>query len=451
MLNRREEKMQNTPVLENRKHKHLTLNDRCIIQEELIKRSTFKEIGELLGKDPSTISKEIRLRLSRIWPKEFGKPKNMCVHRQTCSVKGLCRRYPNCITEICRRCVAVNCNERCPKFEPILCSKLEKPPYVCNGCESYRGCRQLKQVYEAQVAEKKYRTTLTKAREGINLTENELETLDLLLSPLVKKGQSLHHVWQNHQDEIPVKIKTLYTYTEAGYFSFRNLDLPRKVRFKKRRKRQLEHAPHPNYRKGRAYEDFLQFVKENPHAPIVEMDTVEGPKRTKPVLLTLYFRICSLLLVFWLKSQTQKEVLKIFNYLEKQWGLETFRKVFAAILTDNGSEFKDPQSLELSPGGEQRTRIFYCHPNCSWHKPGVERSHVEIRRILPKGSSFENLTHQQVFNIRDHINSLSRENLNGRCAFDLADMLLPARVIETLALKRIPPDEVVLKPFLLKM
>ncbi len=79
---------------------------------------------------------------------------------------------------------------------------------------------------------------------------------------------------------------------------------------------------------------------------------------------------------------------------------------YSLILTDNGSQFKNPQSLELSLGGEQRTRIFYCHPNCSWHKPGVERSRVKIRRILPKGTSFKNQTRQQVFDVRDHISSL---------------------------------------------
>jgi IS30 family transposase len=139
-----------------------------------------------------------------------------------------------------------------------------------------------------------------------------------------------------------------------------------------------------------------------------------------------------------------------FNHLEELWGLKNFRKVFPVILTDNGSEFKDPKSLEFSPKGKRRTKIFYCDPNTSWQKPGVEKSHVEIRKILPKGSSFEKLTQTQTFMVRDHVNSLSRENLNGRCAFELASLLLPDEVISTLALKRIPPDEVILKPLLLK-
>ncbi len=42
------------------KDKHLTLNDRYEIYHSLEKRMSFKAIGSLLGKDCSTISKEIR-------------------------------------------------------------------------------------------------------------------------------------------------------------------------------------------------------------------------------------------------------------------------------------------------------------------------------------------------------------------------------------------------------
>ncbi len=437
-------------TFESRKHKHLTLDDRCIIQEGLIRGKTFRQIGEELAKDPSTVSKEVLRNLTVIKPKSFGVPKNMCAKRQTCSVQGLCGWYPNCASDFCRKCVARDCNELCKEYEPILCPTLLKPPYVCNSCEEIRKCHRLKRVYEAKVAEKKYRTKLVESREGINLTEDELEEMDLFLSPLVKKGQSLHHIWCNHKEELPVKVKTLYTYIGRGYFSFRNIDMPRRVRYKKRRKRQQERAPHPNYRLGRTYQDFQQYLRENPDTPVVEMDTVEGAKGTQKVLLTQYFRPSSLLLAFLLESKTQAAVLEVFNNLEDLLGLSVFKKTFPVILTDNGSEFKDPKGLELSPCGKRRTRVFYCDPQASWQKPGVEKSHVEIRRVLPKGSSFDELTQAQVFLVRNHVNSLSRDNLNGRCAFELARLLLPESVIPKLAITRIPPDEVTLKPFLLR-
>ena len=45
---------------ENKKHKHLSREDRLTIQDGLYKGKTFKEIGEKLGKDPSTVAKEVR-------------------------------------------------------------------------------------------------------------------------------------------------------------------------------------------------------------------------------------------------------------------------------------------------------------------------------------------------------------------------------------------------------
>ena len=43
--------------------KHLTLNDRIYIENELAKETTFKDIAAFLCKDPTTISKEVRARL----------------------------------------------------------------------------------------------------------------------------------------------------------------------------------------------------------------------------------------------------------------------------------------------------------------------------------------------------------------------------------------------------
>jgi len=81
--------------------------------------------------------------------------------------------------------------------------------------------------------------------------------------------------------------------------------------------------------------------------------------------------------------------------------------LFKVILTDNGVEFKDPLSLEHTSNGCQRTRIFYCDPQASWQKPHIEKNHTLIRRILPKGKSFDYLTHEDIRLICCHINSFS--------------------------------------------
>ena len=46
--------------------KHLTLENRIYIENELNKGTSFKDIARFLCKDPTTISKEVRLTVSQI-------------------------------------------------------------------------------------------------------------------------------------------------------------------------------------------------------------------------------------------------------------------------------------------------------------------------------------------------------------------------------------------------
>ena len=91
------------------------------------------------------------------------------------------------------------------------------------------------------------------------------------------------------------------------------------------------------------------------------MDSVEGRKGGK-VLLTIYFRNCGLMLAFIRDSNTAKSVTEIFERLYKLLGHSTFTNLFQVILTDRGSEFTNPLSIEFNENDERRTHIFYCDP-----------------------------------------------------------------------------------------
>jgi len=80
------------------------------------------------------------------------------------------------------------------------------------------------------------------------------------------------------------------------------------------------------------------------------MDVVEGQKGGK-VLLTLLFRNCNLMLIFLLNLASQECVANVFNHLGEVIGTEGIKRSFPVILTDNGSEFKDPWSIEQDAYG----------------------------------------------------------------------------------------------------
>lgn len=169
--------------------KHLTLDERMEIQLALKQGKPFNEIAEEVEKSRTTISREIRKHTVTVRKGAYGRGFNECVHRFKCKATGICPDEPDCVTKNCRFCG--NCNKVCEQFEKEICSKLNLPPYVCNGCENLSKCTLEKKMYEARTAEKEYRTVLVESREGFNLSDDEFENIDRIASERIKNGQSI--------------------------------------------------------------------------------------------------------------------------------------------------------------------------------------------------------------------------------------------------------------------
>ena len=198
------------------------------------------------------------------------------------------------------------------------------------------------------------------------------------------------------------------------------------------------------------YTDFTSFMEQNPNLPVVEMDTVKGARGSHKVLLTMIFRQTNFMLVFLMPDGTQKSVKDVFDKLTLHLGIDTFRKLFPVILTDNGVEFKGSHHLEYTENGARRTRVFYCDPQASWQKGRIEKNHVILRQVLPKGFNFNTLEDEDIHLIICHVNSVVRELFENNTPFDLMQTDEQKKLLETLALSPIPLDEVCLKPKLLK-
>lgn len=119
-----------------------------------------------------------------------------------------------------------------------MCRNISRAPYVCNGCQSIYDCRKPHFFYRANVAYDTYKSLLKDTREGIALSRQQLYELDCLITPLLKRGQSIAHIYAGHKEEIPCSIKSLYNYIDQGIFTARNIDLPKKVKYKARKKRE---------------------------------------------------------------------------------------------------------------------------------------------------------------------------------------------------------------------
>ena len=375
------------------KHKHLTLSDRNDIQLGLERGETFKAIGQSILKDPTTVSKEVK--------------RNRQVRESTC--------------------------------DKLPCPLLDKAPFVCNGCSKRRqNCGYKKILYLAKQAQKQYEQTLVESREGTPLNSKTFWDMDKVISDGVKKGQHIYHILKTHN--LDVSSSTVYRHIRKGYLSIAPIDLARAVKFKERRKSKLPSIP-KEAKKGRSYEDFLNYLALNQLDSWLEMDTVLGRMGGK-VLLTFNLSFCNFIFARLLDNKTALEVTKhlydIKNTLHQ--ADKDFFQLFPVILTDNGGVFARVDDIEMDVRGE--SKLFFCDPNRSDQKGRIEKNHTLIRDILPKGTSFDNLTQEDINLVCSHVNSVKRAALNGKSAYELFAFTYGEEIPKLLGISKIPAEDV---------
>ena len=377
--------------------KHLTIDKRKEIEKGIEEKKNFTEIGLMISKSPKTVANEI-------------KRNRQIVH-----------------------CTSWYGQEK-------VCDKTLRPPYVCNACPSRKGCR--------KDAQKEYEKNRSESRKGIDMTCVEFKYLNDIVSKEIKQGHSFSMIVKNHEHEFPVGKRTLYNYVEKGYLDIINLDLPRKVRYNKRKKKDTVITKDTKIRIGRTYNDFKNFVKyhndNNFNIDIVEMDTVEG-KKGESVLLTLLWRQANFMLAYKMENKNQESVSNFFTYIKNSLGYEKFHTLFPIILTDNGTEFSNPDLIEYNGNHVFKTRLFYCDPRSANQKGKIENNHEYIRRFIPKGISFDEYTQDDINLMLNHINSVKRELLSWENPYTLMKNFLPKEIIDFFDIKEIKQENLILK------
>lgn len=425
--------------------KHLTLDDRQYIESCLEEGVSFKDIARFLCKDPTTISKEIKLhRMDDIQPsRTFNNPHNFCTRRFRCKRTNVCDKIQICQGS-CRSCKI--CNQTCKDFKKEECFRLESAPYVCNGCPKKKHLCTVphKYRYSALFAQRRYEEQRSSSRQGVNLSKRDAVKLDKVVSPLIAQGQSPYQIITNHP-ELGISVKTLYNYIDQRVLLTRNIDLKRKTRFKPRKHTKTGIRNREAFI-GRTYQDFKALAPED----FMEMDTVLSAKGSCKCILTFYNPDTELFLARLMPRCSKSAVHGIFDRLENALGTYNFCTVFPVILTDRGSEFEEPVRLETGISSMQRTSIYYCDPMRSNQKGGIEEVHTMLRMILPKGTVFTDLTQWNVRKCVDHVNATPRAKLGGKTPYELALAKYGAKILRAMQLHYISPDDVMLSPKLLQ-
>ena len=388
-----------------KKNKHMTLDDRIEIQECLSKGMTFKAIGERIGKNQTTISREVKIHMEP---------------------------YTNSF---------VRTNEVCPK--------LLKAPFVCNGCEkkSRSSCPYRRQLYTAKKAQAEYDTVLVESRTGIPLNKESFYETERIISEAVQNGQHIYHIIQSNK--LPISTATVYRHIQKRYYSITPMDLPRAVKFKPRNSRESNYVP-KWAREGRTFNDFLAFVEDNSDLPLVQLDTVIGRIGGK-VIMTIHFVNSDFMIGVLLENKTAVEAANKIQGLKKELNSLGFNfgDIAPLLLTDNGGEFSNVSAFENDVDGIAESHMFFCEP-CSPHeKAEIEKNHTLLRDIVKTGTSFDDFTQEMVNLIFSHVNAVKRKQFNGKSAYDMFSFYYSEILASALGISFVPANEVIQSPKLL--
>lgn len=409
----------------------LNLSQRIKIEEMLNQRHRKFEIVKELDRTQSTIAREIKKHLV-VKQHNIYKSDNLFN----------CKYFVNC----------KKCTNQCNIFQPISCKDRDRNIGACNNCSKLKSCNLDKYFYIADEAQKKYEYTLRDSRQGVNLSSSELIELAHIICPLIKKGQSIYTILNNHP-EIELCEKTIYNYIEMGLFKdwgVTNSTLKRKVKRRISKKYNLKKRKEPTDYEGRTYTDYLEYKKQNPYVPTTEMDTIYN-FQSGPYIQTFIFENTSFMIGILHSKKTADSMSEALNKIQEILTDKEYNSLFALLLTDRGTEFAKPQQFEINmKTGEIRSKIFYCDPQQSSQKPHVENNHNFVREILPNGQAWNNLTQEKVNLMFSHINSTPRESLGNKTLYEIFTFIYGKELADKLGIQKIVKDEVNTTPRLLK-
>jgi IS30 family transposase len=426
-------------------YSHLDFEKRCIIEKYLNAGMNMSWIARQLGLPVSTVSREVKRNRRDDGHTKHKKTTHVCRHRRNCMVRSLCKDR-HCRRRRCNSCDVVLCTNLCQHYEPEVCSRTSRAPYVCNGCVASAGCVLHRYRYEARCAQRMAECRLKETRGGINCTEEEFEAIIGIVRPLLQQRIGLDAIWCAHKDELGISKRTFYRWADLG-LGVCNMDLPKKVSYRPRKKNRAEATPRPDLT-GRTYADFAR-LSEEVRTSAWEIDCIEGLRTDRKVILTLLHKRTHFQFGVLLEEHTSACVVAAINWVESICE-GRFKKLFPILVCDRGHEFSDIGGMEKGAGGKKRCSVYVCDPQRPDQRGQGERAHIEIRKVLPKRrTSLDALSPWDIATVFSHVNSVPKPSLGGMSPLALAMAIFPKSLFEELGLVLVPLKMIILKPELL--
>lgn len=304
-----------------------------------------------------------------------------------------------------------------PNATSSNCPTLKRWPYVCTNCKSrYKECPFIKFKYDAKIAQRKADANLINSRKGIDINNDEFNKLDSIIKKGIDENKSIYQIKIENKDEIDKSITTLYRYINNGILTTKRIDLPRAVKFKKRKyNKKYEYSENKEIdRTGHTYLDYLSYIHKNPRVNVWQLDFLGAIKTDSKNILSFILPEVHFTLLDIIKNPNSAKVVKFFDDLEEKIGTEAFIELIPVILTDRDPCFSDILGICFSKiTGEERCKIFFCDPYVSNQKPHVENINGQIRKFFPKGQSVDKYTKNDIRQINMTLLNTPIRSLDG--------------------------------------
>ncbi len=380
--------------------KRLTIEDRMLIQACLTKDMNLTEIANRLGRNKSTISREIN---SHLTIKE-GFSERECLHR--------------------------------------------KKHVLCNSCQFRSACNYERRYYNFEQAHKIATELKSTSRQHTRLDSKEIAIInDVLLEQIRQLKQSLHHAYISNSNLAKICCeKTIRRLIYNGFASIKAHELRKYVVYKHEYKKPKEFQLRDiTVLIGRQYSDYLKYCSKHKRSNIVQYDSVLGKTSDKYAILTITFVKYQFQFGLLIQKSDPNDVKTKIRKLFRSLGSEFVKDTFPINLADNGIEFSYFNKIEFNDSGEFVCRTFFTTPYKATDKSHCERNHEYIRYIIPKGKSLDFLTQDKVNWIFSQINSYVRKELHDQTPYDLVRRKFGKDFLDRIGIFRVEKKKVDLR------
>lgn len=428
-----------------KEYEQLNLIQRTQLQTLLKVKKSLSDIAKEMNLSRQTLYREL-LRNSYYVNHDRIDVKFSCIHINEC-------RKQN-------KGIKLFCPYQCEKYSPGRQHCLKKYPFVCNNCNKRKHCNFLHFYYDSEKASTYYHNRINIANNSPRTNIKEIKRLNKIISPLIKKGQSIEAILMNHP-EINKSPLTIRNWIKKGLLDCYLSDLRmtgRRLPTNKEYENKDDQEEHKRYehKVGHKYQDYLLYYHNHPDALIIELDTVigciDGTKSVLTIHIVQYHYQFGFILESHTKSEVKNKLSSLLNNLkafDKSYGTIMYKTFSEILLSDNGVEF---DSLCDLLDEDNSCHVFFCNPSAPYQKGACERNHVLVRFIHYKGWSFDNMIQDDINLLFSHLNSYPRKSLNGKTPYQavLDDSKLGKEFINFTGISKVNCDDVILNPSLLK-